>query len=688
MLSLAWAPLHHIYDIADVNEKVRLFHDLFVRCLDAHAPRVQVKADAKRKRKRFVDAYLEHLVAVKGYYRWLFSNTRLQAHYNQFSYYRRAAKRRLRYLAANNACTVIQQAAGNASKLWKCAKDAAGIAEVSDHIAFDADRLNLHFATVGPKTAAAARSSDASGLSFRDFMSPSLDLDFSLNAVDVGDIDIAVSQLCGNAPGIDQVCKRFIVDALPVIRHSLCHIANSIIEQACFPSVWKESVITPIFKSGDREKEGNYRPISLLSLFGKLIEKLIYFQVITYIEANDLLPSRQSGFRRNYSTETALLHFSQGIFNAMSEKKIRVVLSLDFSKAFDTVDHEILLSKLRRLGFGCSIVALFQSYLSGRIQRTRVNSVTSGQLPVACGVPQGSILGPILFILYTADMQNACCSCELSAYADDTILALDADPYNVNSAIQLLQQDFESVNRWAAANLMKLNAEKTKLAAFSSNFFHQYLPQEIQLHGVTVQLSTVLRLLGVLFDSHMTFQSHVTSISCKVTGFLRTLSKNRFKLPRVAKIMLVNSYVNSLLCYCLPVFGHRQSVIESFQRLQNFGIRIIYGLPKFCSVRMLRQRLGWLNIAALYKYRLALMAHKVIHGIAPSYLNFNLQLYAPGHHYSLRRETLHLPSSSVNCFLRCGFAEKAIKIYNEFGGVIFAEGMSTFKRIVEAILEC
>jgi hypothetical protein len=150
--------------------------------------------------------------------------------------------------------------------------------------------------------------------------------------------------------------------------------------------------------------------------------------------------------------------------------------------------------------------------------------------------------------------------------------------------------------------------------------------------------------------------------------------------------MLVNSYVNSLLSYCLPVFGHRREAIESFQRLQNFGIRIIYGLPKFCSVQMLRQRLGWMNVAALYKYRLALQTHKVIHGVAPGYLRLDLHLRVPEHGYNLRRETLHSMPHTDNSFSCGGFTEKAIRIYNEFGGVVFAEGMSFFKRTVQAIL--
>jgi hypothetical protein len=218
-------------------------------------------------------------------------------------------------------------------------------------------------------------------------------------------------------------------------------------------------------------------------------------------------------------------------------------------------------------------------------------------------------------------------------------------------------------------------------------FYRQYLSKSIQLNGETIPLSETLQLLGVLFDNHMTFRSHVTKISCKVTGFLRTLSTNRRNLPKQAKIMLVNAYVNSILTYCLPVFGHRAEIIDRFQKLQNFGIRTIYGLPKFCSVKVLRQQLGWFNISALYKYRLALATHKVIHGFAPAYLKLNLSSRAPEHDYHLRCQTLRQEVNADNCYLSESFNEKAIAIYNYFGGVIFAHGFSSFERIVRDILD-
>jgi hypothetical protein len=347
------------------------------------------------------------------------------------------------------------------------------------------------------------------------------------------------------------------------------------------------------------------------------------------------------------------------------------------------VNHEILLVKLKRQGFGDVALKWIKSYLTGRLQQTCVNSAVSDTLVMQCGVPQGSILGPILFILYTADMHRCLQHCELSAYADDAVLMIDCAPGDVDAKKRDMAIDFGNISCWAAANLMKLNPEKTKYILFSSHYYSSALAKSyIRLEGEDIVATDSLKLLGVVFDRHLTFRKHIGHVSRSVTGFLRTLSANRRRLPRKVKAMLVNAYVVSRLSYCLPVFGHRIEVIDAFQKLQNFGIRVIYGLPKSSSVQLLREHLGWLDIRRLYKYRLALMVHKAIHGCAPKYLDLSLAERQPTHRYRLRRVHFRQDVGHDNQFLENSFFEKATEMYNEIGGAVFAESMSRFKAVI------
>jgi hypothetical protein len=359
--TLAWSNLHHVYAASSADEKAEIFNDCFLSCLDKCAPRRKYNVQNACVRQVH-DYYLSQLIAAKKYYRWLFANTHRPVDYNSFSYYRRAAKKRLRSVLSSSALMTVKNAAGNPAKLWSCAKQAAGIKDVRESVELDPDRLNLHFSTVGTRTADVARRRQNGNDDFMRYMPGQIGGVFEFHAVAPEDVDIAVSQLRDNAPGCDQITKTFIRDALPIIRYPLCDIANASVQQGVFPNVWKRALVTPIFKSGAKDSEGNYRPISLLVLFGKLLEKLIYFQLLPFIEEKQLLPLLQSGFRRGHNTETALLYFTSKVYKAMSQKRVTLVLSLDFSKAFDTVNHEILLVKLKRQGFADVALKWIKSY--------------------------------------------------------------------------------------------------------------------------------------------------------------------------------------------------------------------------------------------------------------------------------------------------------------------------------------
>ncbi len=257
--------------------------------------------------------------------------------------------------------------------------------------------------------------------------------------------------------GLDGISMRFIKDALRVIAFYLTCIINTSIVTGIFPTSWKQALVVPILKTGDVDNPNNFRPISLFPIISKILEKNVSNQLMHFLESSQLLSITQHGFRPKLSTETAVTVITNKIFSNMDSKKITLLTLCDLSKAFDSVSHEILLKK-------CSALKIdsfwFKSYIGNRIQSVRLNNTISEKLDIAYGVPQGSILGPVLFSIYVNDLNESISECSLTQYADDTQF-LHAD--NVNNLENLISRTVESlrnIKQYFLRNDLMLNSKK------------------------------------------------------------------------------------------------------------------------------------------------------------------------------------------------------------------------------------
>ena len=291
-----------------------------------------------------------------------------------------------------------------------------------------AEAFNRHFTSIGPKLDKNVETKDCDDPpKYLPSERLPVETSFEVQRVDPKIIENEINKLkCSKAAGHDKIPVKLVKDAADILSKPLAAIFNSSLESGVFPNIWKIARVTSVFKTGLTTDLNNYRPISILSVFSKLIEKIAHDQLSTFLKEKSMLSKCQHAFRKLHNTLTSLLNVTDLWFLNADKRKINISIFLDLKKAFDTVDHKILLSKLSKYGIRGSPHQWFTSYLTDRIQYCQIRGSSSQQKKVKCGIPQGSCLGPLLFILYVNDFERCLQKSSTNIYADDTSITCSA----------------------------------------------------------------------------------------------------------------------------------------------------------------------------------------------------------------------------------------------------------------------
>ncbi len=487
----------------------------------------------------------------------------------------------------------------------------------------------------------------------------------------------------------------------PEIVPFITELVNKSLLAGFLPPCQKTAVVRPILKKAgaDPTVMSNYRPISNLSFLSKLIERVVVKQLTTYLTLHNLFPAVQSAYRAFHSTETVLLRITSDIFRATNSSQVTLLALLDLSAAFDCVDHSILLQRLRsKFGLTGTVLNWIFSFLSDRTQYISYNGNVSPKVNVTCGVPQGSVLGPLLFILYTSEILEiaAAHGVTIHCYADDIQLYCHCDSFNTADAENRITRCIADINTWMASNKLKLNPEKTQIMWLGTHQQLKRLPCST-LHlasGQVINPCQSVRDLGVIIDSRLSMDEHVRAIVSSSLHQLRQIRTVRSSLSTEATTLLVHALIAGKIDYCNSIlYGVSDKLIRRLQFVQNSAARLVAGRRPYDHITdFIRDNLHWLPIRMRINYKLAVLVYSCLHGTAPIYLRELLIPDAAFIHLkrlrSATRGDLHLPESPSLEIATHSFCYSAPIVWNSLPPVLHDMELSAeqFKKLLKTHL--
>lgn len=426
---------------------------------------------------------------------------------------------------------------------------------------------------------------------------------------------------------------KFVTD---LILPYITHIYNLALSSGVFPTKMQIAKVTSVFKSGDRNIMGNYRPISILPVFSKGLEKIMHSRIASFSAKHGLLSECQFGFRKFRSTETALLHQKEIILDSLEKKLTTLGIFLDFSKAFDCINHAILLDKLYSYGFRGVPYSLLKSYLQFRRQYVSINGHESSLLDISCGVPQGSILGPLLFIFYINDIITIDAEVDFIIYADDTAMIISGT--NPETIITKTNNVLRKLRLWCEKNSLRLNTDKSKAVIFqlhSSTRLNLYRPL---IYGSDIiHYADKVKTLGVFFSSNMSWNDHVQHTCSKLSKVVGVLNKYRNVLPISVKLQLYRSLFYPHLTYAHLVWGSTGLTNLNILRvLQKKAIRAVANVSWMSPSLPLFEKYSITDVSDIYPQRLISTFQAATHGKHETFFNLaDLRPYISLYHTRL-----------------------------------------------------
>lgn len=683
----------------ELNNIFDTFYSLITKTIDKHAPlkklsrkklRLQnnpwiskgLLISIKRKQKMHKTHYVNG-TTVEQYFYKMYSNTLTK----------------VKDLAKKNYYhNQLQISANNSKKTWKIlhallpTKPASSITNslTVDNIVYTdyceiANKFNFHFANIGKNLASGLADTDDN--TYLSFLEKPCNSSIFLYPTSPYEVIMLINSLKLNkSSGHDDIHPFFLKVASNVIAYPLSEMINLCLCYGVFPDKLKFAKVIPVYKSGPKNHLNNYRPISLLPSLSKVLEKIIRTRMLSFFQINNILTSTQFGFRNKHSTIHPILDLITCCFDNLQNKQFSTMLFLDIRKAFDSVSHIKLIKKLQHYGIRGLAIDLLHSYLQDRHQYVSINNFQSTAQHITYGVPQGSILGPLLFLVYINDLPHSLQTIP-RLFADDTALLISED--TLKKTIDMTNSELTKVNQWMFSNNLAINSQKT-IGLTVSPSMHTTTPlYSIRLNNEMIKVTNNAKYLGVIFDNLLSFKPHIKYLEKSISRSVGIIAKLSYYLPTKSLITLYYSLVHSNLLYALPVWASTyKTYLTKLKTLQNKAIRIISKIPLKKKITPSYFKLKVLKLDDLYHFEIGKLMFQYTHKMLPVHFS-NLFSYTSDKHKHLTRHSCsnslylsHFSSSRT----QKSFKFAGAKIWNSIPHHIKQSSYSSFQKSYKEFL--
>lgn len=545
----------------DVDTIYNKYMQTFSVLYDKHFPIKTTTFKEKHTDKPYITQSIKNSIKQRNKLQALYAKWPL-TYERTFKNYRNTLTSSIR--AAKNAYykSLLHQHAGNANKTWgtinmlmgkKSQNKIPTTFTFQDKVTANkqeiADKFNDYFSSVASTL---AQNVQPTLTPFSDYLPEPVPFSFFLRPTTSPEIIAVIHNLKGTSAGHDEVSVRVIKKCSNEVSPFLEFIINRSFQSGFFPKSLQIARVVPVHKKGDKSIPCNYRPISILPVFSKIFEKIVAKRLLDYLTEKSLLTPHQFGFRPKYSTDLAIHHLCQNMYNAIDGKKYQLTVFCDLSKAFDTISHPILLRKLLVYGIRGPAHHWFESYLSFRKQCTVINNVSSPLKSLSYGVPQGSVLGPILFLLYINDITRSSSLLNFLLFADDTsIFVQGGDLKDLENTVNV---ELVHVGNWLKSNKLTLNINKTQFM-ISHPLMSLPLPIKLKIDNIMIQQVSEMKFLGITIDCKLVWKQHIFNVKTKISKLMGVMYKIRHLLNSACLKQVYYSLVYPHLLYCSALWG-------------------------------------------------------------------------------------------------------------------------------------